>query len=276
MDVFVSYASEDKEMAQSLADALKRSGFRVSWRPESKTDKGDPLAQQQFGVAEAHAVVLVWSKSASRAGDIETDTRVAMRRKTLIPIRLDKTPLPGNLASISAEDFAKWEGEMSDPALRKLVTKVSRMEDIPSGLQGLSPRTLVMGAAGLGLILTAAQAFARGITTDVDTAGLGFDFVAWFGLLALARIALLTWSDSESGTAPTFIDPNLSVVLMAAFASAVFYAGGLLTFAPNIPMSVIPIHLIWGFQIAISATVFLVMFVTTVRFFLKKRWSSDL
>jgi hypothetical protein len=104
--IFLSYNAADKGYVRKLAAALAVAGANV-WFDEWVIRPGDsvPGAIDQ-GLAGFRTFALVWSEAASKSRWVKTEMEAAVirwgkdDRIKLIPVLLDKTPLPVLLAPI--------------------------------------------------------------------------------------------------------------------------------------------------------------------------------
>lgn len=108
--LFLSYNSADEPYVRKLAAALTVTGAHV-WFDEWTIRPGDsiPGAIDQ-GLLAFNTFVLVWSKSASESRWVQTEMEAAITRWVkeatirMIPVVLDKTPVPLLLRSIRYVD----------------------------------------------------------------------------------------------------------------------------------------------------------------------------
>ena len=104
--LFLSHNAADKEYVRRLAAATTATGAHV-WFDEWTIRPGDsiPGAIDQ-GLANLDIFALVWSEAASKSRWVKTEMEAAVTRWTsgtsvrLIPIVLDRTPLPTLLRSL--------------------------------------------------------------------------------------------------------------------------------------------------------------------------------
>jgi TolB-like protein/Flp pilus assembly protein TadD len=97
-DVFVSYASQDASVANSLVEALERRDFRCWIAPRDVTP-GDFYADAiVHAIDAAQALVLVLSKDAAVSHHILREVeRASSKRHPVISLRIDRAPLPAGL-----------------------------------------------------------------------------------------------------------------------------------------------------------------------------------
>jgi TIR domain len=122
-DIFVSYASADRERARLIADALARQGWSVWW------DRTIPPGKEFDQVIEealdsAKCVVVLWSKTSTASTWVKTEAAEAMRRKILVPALIDDIKIPLEFRRLQAADLSRWQGEHSDPELEKFFASI--------------------------------------------------------------------------------------------------------------------------------------------------------
>ena len=104
--VFLSYARDDLQIVQRLAQDLVAHGLTV-WRDQDSIYGGQ---QWPKAIGEAIAthdwVVLVWSQHAARSHFVELEWNIALALQTsIIPCWVDQTPLPPALSSTNGIDL---------------------------------------------------------------------------------------------------------------------------------------------------------------------------
>ena len=102
-DVFVSYARENREAAQRLADALTDGRLRVWW------DR-DLVAGSEFATVietqlNSSTVVLgLWSADSVRSGFVRDECGHALRAGKLLPVRIEEVDLPLEIGRASCRE----------------------------------------------------------------------------------------------------------------------------------------------------------------------------
>jgi len=109
--IFISHAWEDKALVRRLEAELKAAGAET-WVDHSGVHGGDNLPKRiSDALTWCDTVLLVWSEAASKSHWVELEwTNALSLRKTIIPCRVDQTPLPALLANVlyvDCRDFAK-------------------------------------------------------------------------------------------------------------------------------------------------------------------------
>jgi tetratricopeptide (TPR) repeat protein len=128
--VFVSYRSSDRPWAMSLVARLEGAGLRV-FIDQKELQLGQPLAGQlQSALTRSRAAVVLVSQGwiASRwcqqEADVLVQRAVEDKRFTLVPLRLDGSPMPALLGSRVYLDFQhspRAEGEGVERLINSLL-----------------------------------------------------------------------------------------------------------------------------------------------------------
>ena len=95
-DVFISYSSQDMEAAQAICHVLEQNEIRCWMAPRNippGSDYGDVIDD---AIKACKAVVVLFSETAASSQYVKGEINIAFEeQKTIIPFRLDKTPLKG-------------------------------------------------------------------------------------------------------------------------------------------------------------------------------------
>ncbi len=115
-DIFISYASADRDRAKVVAETLTARGWTVWW------DRVIPPGREFDEVIEealdaARCVVVLWSKTSVASRWVKTESAEAMRRKVLIPVLIDDAKIPLKFRRLQAADLSQWQGEPDHPEL---------------------------------------------------------------------------------------------------------------------------------------------------------------
>ena len=117
-DFFISYASDDRDVAEALERSLAKAGYKV-WRDRGQLTLGDSLtAKINEGLASSKFAIVILSdaflrKNWPRAGADALQARaIAAGQKVILPIRRNLTheemakylPLLGDKLTIAFED----------------------------------------------------------------------------------------------------------------------------------------------------------------------------
>jgi TIR domain len=142
-DIFISYASADRERARLLADALAQKGWSVWWdRTIPPGKEFDQVIEEALDAAKC--VVVLWSKTSTASTWVKTEAAEAMRRKILVPALIDETKIPLEFRRLQAADLSQWQGEHSHPELEKFSRSIeeninSVVEPVPDAKPSPQP-----------------------------------------------------------------------------------------------------------------------------------------
>ena len=119
-DVFISYSSKDSTAAQAICHCLEQNNIRCWIAPRNITpgaEYGDLIDE---AIKQAKVVVVLFSERSAVSPWVNGEMNIAFEeQKTIIPFRLDKTPLKGQsrvmLNQIHWIDaFPNYESKFSD------------------------------------------------------------------------------------------------------------------------------------------------------------------
>lgn len=105
--IFISYASEDRPIAQALAEALQREGWTVWW------DRKIPVGKSFHEVIEdaidaARCVVVIWTQTSVESDWVRNEADEGNRRNMLVPVRIGEVRIPLGFRHLQAADLHNW------------------------------------------------------------------------------------------------------------------------------------------------------------------------
>ena len=122
-DIFLSYASSDRETAHKFADALEALGWSVWWDREIPPGKTfDQVIEEEL--TSAHCVVVLWSKESVRSRWVRAEASAAADRDCLVPVLIDTVAIPLEFKRIQAAGLMDWDGDAENPEFARLVQAV--------------------------------------------------------------------------------------------------------------------------------------------------------
>lgn len=111
-NIFISHSSADKPFVKRLAHGLLSEGLPV-WLDAWQLEYGDSLTDKIYeGIEESSIVLLVVSRQSAESGWVNRELNAALameaqvRRKFLIPLKLEDCPLPLKVADRLYIDFS--------------------------------------------------------------------------------------------------------------------------------------------------------------------------
>lgn len=118
-DIFLSYASEDRDRVRPLAEALISRGFDVWWDRALAAGQ-DYAATIERELRAAKAVIVVWTRSSAASTFVRDEAGRARDEGRLLPVMLDRVEIPLGFGSFQAEDFTNWNGGRNAPQMQLL------------------------------------------------------------------------------------------------------------------------------------------------------------
>ena len=123
VDIFVSYAREDRACAARLADALSACGWRVWW--DRDIDVGADFATViESNLAQAQAVIVLWSAESVRSAFVKDEAGRAREASKLHPVRTAHVARPLGFGQIQTFDLR--DCDTSGPEFDSLVDQLGR------------------------------------------------------------------------------------------------------------------------------------------------------
>jgi hypothetical protein len=119
-DIFLSYASQDRERMRLLAEALEAEGWSVFWDRDIPTGGAwhDVLGLE---LDACGCVVVVWTEASVHSRWVYEEAEEGKKKKALFPVKFDAIPPPLGFRMFQAVDLAQWAGERDHPAFLQLV-----------------------------------------------------------------------------------------------------------------------------------------------------------
>jgi hypothetical protein len=125
-DIFISYASQDRSRAQTLAQGLGALGWSVWWDREIPLGKSfDEVIEKEL--KEARCAVVLWSAASVASEWVRNEASEAKRRGILIPVFLDAVEAPLAFRLVNGADLRDWSGDPADAEFERLGERVGEL-----------------------------------------------------------------------------------------------------------------------------------------------------
>ena len=129
-DIFLSYATEDRERGRLVYSALADHGWSVFWDraiPPGKTWR--LFLEEQL--ARARAILVLWTVASVESSWVVEEAEEGKRRQMLIPVLLDSVRVPVSFRTIQSADLSGWSGDPNDPRLLSLIQDIEHIIGSP-------------------------------------------------------------------------------------------------------------------------------------------------
>ena len=122
-DVFLSYARENRPVAELLADCLGAHGLSVWWDNELSAG-AEFSAVIEAKLQGAAVVIVLWSADSVRSVFVRDECSRALRFAKLLPVRIEDVELPLGFGQLHTLDLLAWDGDPDNVAFQKLLQDV--------------------------------------------------------------------------------------------------------------------------------------------------------
>jgi hypothetical protein len=159
-DIFVSYDDQDRPRVLPIVEALEARGWSVWWDHRISTGVAfAPLIERELEAASC--VIVAWTNTSVDSDWVRAEADEAWKRRTLVPVLLDRVKPPMPFGQIQAADLVDWR-EQGHPGFAKLIADLHerigkaplQVEQSTSAARFKRSRT----AAGIGAALMLALA----------------------------------------------------------------------------------------------------------------------
>lgn len=172
-DIFISYASSDRDRARLLAGALEQHGWSVWWDRVIPPGRAfDEVIEEALNAARC--VVVLWSHASVKSDWVKTEAAEAAQKRILIPALIEDAQVPLQFRRSQAADLTAWTGAEEDAEFAKLCASIAPLVRSPtppgpSGRGHAPGRTTFRSRwlVGVAILLLAAAILAWKLYADV-------------------------------------------------------------------------------------------------------------
>ena len=123
-DIFISYASEDRERVGRIADELETCGWSVWWDRKIVVGQAyDKTIESELEAAKC--VIVLWSQKSIDSEWVKNEAAAAAERGVLVPALIDRVKLPLEFRRKQTADLVGWEGNTRQDGFQALCNGVA-------------------------------------------------------------------------------------------------------------------------------------------------------
>lgn len=143
-DIFISYASEERDRIAPLVAVLEQAGYSVWWDQHLRGGSvySDEIEKE---LHDAKAVIVAWSEQSVASTWVKDEAARASTQSKLIPICLDAVDLPIGFGQFHKIEFSSWNGAADAPEVQRLLESLAEVLDEAAVKQ--APGASASGAA---------------------------------------------------------------------------------------------------------------------------------
>jgi len=123
-DVFISYASQDRERVIPIVRVLEERGYSVWW--DRRIIPGKIFDQMiEDAINSAKCVIVIWSKQSIISDWVKIEANEGRERRILIPVLIDNVKIPFAFRRIQTASLIDWRGEESHLELKSVLDAIN-------------------------------------------------------------------------------------------------------------------------------------------------------
>ncbi len=121
-DIFISYASTDRDQIAPLVTHLESAGFSVWW--DRRIQGGAVFSKEiETEVKNARVVLVIWSSDALNSRWVADEAELALQTGKLVPVTMGGVQAPMGFRQLQSIDFRSWD-ELGDAEVQPLIDTI--------------------------------------------------------------------------------------------------------------------------------------------------------
>jgi hypothetical protein len=129
-DIFISYASSDREKIIPLVQALKNQGWSIWWDRDIPPGKTFTQVIKE-AIDNANCVMVIWSEESVASEWVMEEADIGKKRGILIPVLIENVEIPLGFGRIESAQLADWEGDLEHVEFKTLINSIAALIGFP-------------------------------------------------------------------------------------------------------------------------------------------------
>lgn len=192
-DIFISYAKEDRQFAETLAQSLGEEGFDVWWDHDIPTGSTFDAVIEK-AIKDANCVIVLWSENSINSEWVRIEAAEGKERNILIPILIADVEIPFAFRRRQTADLCNWSHGKPDPCYDRLISDIQN-------ILGRKDRSDLEGEEPIARKEARSVKNPQRVTTNADNGGIHINkkHIRIGGLLIVVAALFYMFSGSIKG-----------------------------------------------------------------------------
>lgn len=123
VDIFISYARENRNKAKMIVDALEKYDLNAWW--DDRIEPGKPFDDIILKALEkAKCIIVLWSNASVKSKWVKEEAIEGLEREILIPVLIEDVEIPIGFRRIHTINLVDWEGNAEVQRFSRLLNAV--------------------------------------------------------------------------------------------------------------------------------------------------------
>jgi adenylate cyclase len=156
-DIFLSYASEDRERIRPLVEALEAQGWTVWWDTRIQPGQSfDNVIQNE--IDDARCVIVAWTEHSINSEWVKNEATIGLERGVLVPVMFDEVRIPLPFVRTQSADLRQWSPDRVSAEMQDFLNAVAGHLDAEAPEQVIVPKRWGRGSPKWYLTIAAVVA----------------------------------------------------------------------------------------------------------------------
>jgi adenylate cyclase len=156
-DIFLSYASEDRERIRPLVEALEAQGWTVWWDTRIQPGQSfDNVIQNE--IDDARCVIVAWTEHSINSEWVKNEATIGLERGVLVPVMFDEVRIPLPFVRTQSADLREWSPDRVSAEMQDFLNAVAGHLDAEAPEQVIVPKRWGRGSPKWYLTIAAVVA----------------------------------------------------------------------------------------------------------------------